>query len=253
MMMTGTRMALAGLALLISAGFTQAEDDPKAREIVERAIKASGGAKTLKNQVRLDIEDKGTFYGMGEGVPYEGRFTFHWPDRFRMEIVNAFTIINTPKGVWVESMGNVMEVTGDPLKYSRQESEGAYITSLIPLIKPNPKYKLSLFGKEEVAGEACDGVNVARKDGPVITMFFSQKTGLMLKYQTTVHSAEKGYEEVAEQTLYSDFKKVDGVMMPMKATILRDGEKYVESESTSVKFPKELDESLFEKPKAKDE
>lgn len=249
MLKTGIHLALIGMTLLTATGLTQAEDDAKARGIIERAIKAAGGAKKLKSQMRMAVEDKGTFYGMGEGVPYEGRFTFHWPDKFRMEIADVFTMVSTPDGVWVSSMGNVIDVEGEPLKYSRQETEGAWVGTLIPLIKPNPKYKLSVFGEEEINGEACDGVNIERKEGPVITMFFSKKTGLLLKYQTVVHAAEKGYEEVTEETFYSEFKEIEGVMIPMKASIKRDGEKYVESEVTSVKFPKEIDADLFAKPK----
>ena len=253
MLKSGIRFVLFGLTLLTAAEVAQAEDDPKARAVIKRAVKAAGGAAKLKSQTKMDVTDEGTFYGMGEGVPYEGRFTFDWPNRFRMEIVNVFTMVSTPDSVWVESGGNVIDVEGDPLRYSRQETEGAYVGTLIPLIKPNPKYKLSVFGEEEINGETCDGVNVERENGPLITMFFSQKTGLLLKYQTVVHAAEKGYEEVTEETYYSNFKDFDGVRIPMKATIKRDGEKYVVSNVTSVKFPKELDAELFAKPKPKAE
>jgi hypothetical protein len=165
-----------------------------------------------------------------------------------MEIVDAFVIVNNGSKVWVSAAGNTSEVTGDPLEYQRQETEAAYIGSLIPLVKPNSKYELSLFGAEEVDGESCDGVNVKRGNRPLVTMFFSRRTGLLKKFQTVVHAAEKNYAEVVEATVYSEYKKVDGMMVPMKAAITRDGEKFVDSETTSIKFPESFDESVFAKP-----
>ena len=165
-----------------------------------------------------------------------------------MEIVGAFLIVNNGTKVWMSAMGNTSEVTGDPLEYQRQELEAGYISSLIPIAKPNHKYELSLFGDEEIDGEPCDGVNVKRGDRPLVTMFFSRKTGLLKKLQTVVHAAEKNYAEVVEATVYSEYKKVDGTIVPMKAAITRDGEKFVDSETTSIKFPESFDDSVFAKP-----
>ncbi len=240
-----SRIPLTGLIFLTTHNFIRAADAPKARAIITHAIKATDGLELLQKRTRIDVEDKGTYYGMGEGVPYEGRFAFELPGRFRMEIVDAFVIVNNGKKVWVSAAGNTTEVTGDPLEYQQQEMEAAYIGSLIPLAKPNPKYELSLFGAEDVDDEPCDGVNVKRGDRPLVTMFFSRKTGLLKKFQTVVHAAEKNY---AEATVYSEYKKIDGMMVPMKAAITRDGEKFVDSETTSIKFPESFDESVFAKP-----
>lgn len=249
MQAVATRLLLTGLTLLFVAASVQADDSEKAQAIVDRAIKAMGGPAALKKQTRTQVEDKGTFHGMGgEGLPYTGRFTMHWPGRFRMEIVDVFTIVNSGKEVWVSSMGNTIDVTGDPLKYQHEELEAGYLSTLIPLAKPNPKYELSLFGTEDVDGEACEGVNVKRGDRPVVTILFSRKTGLMKKLQTVVHSQENNYAEVVEASVYSDHKSIDGVMVPMKTAITRDGKKYVMSETTKVTFPDELDKALFEKP-----
>ena len=51
-----------------------------------------------------------------------------------------------------------------------------------------------------------------------------------------------------QESLYADYKEMDGAKVPMKVTINREGKVYVESESTDVKPVDKLDDSTFGKP-----
>ena len=51
-----------------------------------------------------------------------------------------------------------------------------------------------------------------------------------------------------EERLFSEYKKMDGVQVPLKLVINRDGEKYVETEVTEFKRMEKLESGLFDKP-----
>jgi hypothetical protein len=90
---------------------TQAEDDAaKAQQFINRGIKVLGGSKALNRLKISAVKDKGMYYGMGEGLPYEGKFESSMPDKFRVEIVNAFVIVIDGDKGWLRAAGNTIEM-----------------------------------------------------------------------------------------------------------------------------------------------
>jgi hypothetical protein len=226
----------------------RAEDDAAtAQKLIDRGIKAVGGRKALNKSKITAVKDKGSFYGMGEGLPYEGKFESSFPDKFRVEILNVFVIVvNGDKG-WVSAMGQTMEMPAEQIAEQGKQMHTSFVTTLIPLAKPSKKYKLSLAGEEDVDGEKCDGVNVNSDKQRSVKLLFSQKTGLLVKSEYTIRSDELG-KEVTEEVLYSNYRDVDGLKTAHKLTIKRDGKKYVESEIQEIRYLEEADPSWFTKP-----
>lgn len=219
-------------------------DQKKARTIIDRAIEAQGGAEAVAKQKRILVEDRGTFYGMGQGLPYEGRFAIDFPNRWSIEIVNVFTlVIDGDKGSMVVQ-GAKIPLDEAAMKEQKLQTHSGYITTLIPLLKPKKEYRLKLFGTEKVDGEECDGVNVERDDYRTVTLLFSRDSGLLKKSVTVVVDDQTG-KEVVEESVYSDFRELDGGKFAYRVTISRDGKKYVESETTKLELPEKLDDALF--------
>ncbi len=244
------RSTVALLAAAVTVALTtgsQAEDKKSPQQLIDRSIKAIGGKEAVEKSRISVSSDKGTYHGMGEGLPYQGEFKSHYPDKMRVEIVGVFISVTDGEKAWISSMGQTMDLTGDMLKENLKQMRVGYITSLIPLQKPSDKFKLSPFGEAEVDGEACDGINVESKDTPTVTLFFSRKTGLMMRASYSVFSSEE-QKEVTEEVTLSDYRKVEGVTTPMKFVINRDGKVYVKSEIQKVSFPKESDPNWFRKP-----
>jgi hypothetical protein len=238
------------LALLLVQPLRAADDAAKAQELVDRAIEVMGGKKALNKTVNTIIEDKGTYYGMGEGVPYEGRYVFQMtnPGRYRMEIMGEFIIVTDRGKAWVSAMGNVMDQEGEALEVAKQGTLVNYAMSLIPLQKPNKEFKLGLAEPETVEGEECQGITIEHEKMPTITMHFSKKTGLIKKTKYKAKVAELGFEEVTEEAVYEAYEEFDGFKSPTKIIIYRDGKKFVESHPLKVSYPDKLDESEFKKP-----
>lgn len=219
-------------------------DQKKAREIVDRAIEAQGGVEAVSKQKRILVEDRGTFYGMGQGLPYEGRFAIDFPNRWSIEIVNVFKmVINGDKGSMVVQ-GTTIPLDEAAMKEQKRQTHSGYVTTLIPLLKPNKEYRLKLFGTETVDGEEYDGINVERDDYRTVTLLFSRESGLLKKSVTVVVDDQTG-KEVVEESVYSDFRELDGGKFAYRVSISRDGKKHVESETTKLELPEKLDDALF--------
>src|SRR5262245_33064804 len=104
--------------VLLLAGSGRA-DDP-ARAIVDKGIKATGGADKIAKFKALALKMKGTFHGMGAAIPYTGEWTVDLPDRMRMQLdfeANGMKfmfvrVYNRGKG-WQKIADNTQELDKD--------------------------------------------------------------------------------------------------------------------------------------------
>jgi hypothetical protein len=241
-------LPLLAVCLIVASPTFADEAEVRARKVVERGITALGGPKALKKSRVILLEEEGTFYGMGQALPYTGRYYMAWPNRSRFEIVNAFLIVRDGKKAWISTQGVTMPLTDKQIKEQLLESHCQYVSTLIPLQKPDKKFKLSLAGEETIDGDVCDGINVDVEGQRQTQLFFSRKTGLLRRTSYVVAPEELGGKEVVDSMIHSDYKKVDGVAVSMSQKMTRDGEKYVEGKMTKVEFPEKADDAEFAKP-----
>ena len=240
-------LAVLAITLTVVSSVRAEDDAAKAQQIVDRGIKAAGGAKALNRLKIAAVEDKGLYYGMGEGVPYEGEFQTSLPDKFRVEILNVFVIVVDGDKGWLSVQGRTIEMPAEQLAEQKKQQHTSFVATLIPLAKPSKKYKLSLFGEAEVDGEQCDGVTVDSDKQRPVTLLFSRTSGLLRKSECVVYSDELK-QEVVEEIVYSDYRDVGNLKVAHKLAINRDGKKFVVSEAQKISLEKEADPSWFAKP-----
>jgi hypothetical protein len=232
----------AGLVLAFS-GALRAEE-PK--EIIDKAIKAAGGEEKLAKFKAHTWSAKGTYYGAGDGMPYTAEYAVQFPDKIRVEIKNVFTLVlNGDKG-WMKMGDDSNEMDAEQLAEQKEVHHAGYVTTLLPL--KGKGYALAPLGDVKIAGRPAVGIKVSSKNHRDVNLYFDKETNLLVKGEWTVKAMEEGGKEVAQETLYSDYKDVDGAKVPMKVALNRDGKKYVESENSDVKVAEKLDDSLFGKP-----
>jgi len=239
--------ALSFLALAAAAPARAGDDDVKA--VVEKAIKAQGGADEIAKYPAARLTLKGKFYGMGgDGVDFTSTSAVQQPDRSRNEVTGDqfkfLQVVNGDKG-WIKLNDNVQDMDKDQLAEARETLHAGAVQRLVGLTGKD--YKLSSLGESKVGDKAAVGVHVERKGRRDVNLFFDKDTGLLLKLETRVKDLMAG-KEVTEERLFSDYKKMDGAQVPQKVVINRDGNKYVESELTDYKRMEKLDSSLFDKP-----
>ena len=222
------------LTLMSSPGFGQ-----KATDILDKMIEAQGGRKVLEN-----IKDT-TLLGSIEwieagGGSVSGTFTQYQkePNKIRREIeIMGMVRMDAFDGEigWTNEAGKLSEDTGNDAAEKKSWAQG-YAALLHP-----EKYGIAyvLKGQEKIEGNDYFILELTIPGGTPITQFVDAKTYLIYKIQ------------IPEQlTFMSDYKKIDGVMIPHSLTF-RGGEggDSIKLIVTKVSFNTNLEDSLFQMKK----
>ena len=230
-----------GTLLLAWSGIAQSGGDDDARGIVDKAIKAMGGEKALAKHQAATWTEKGTYYGMGDGLPFTAKYSMQLPNKFKMEIEGVFTLCLEGDKGWMKSDKGVTDMPKEEVEVQHLNQKAGWIMSLLPL--KDKAYTLKI----EKAGGKDTLVEVTRKDYPTVKLYFDTKSGHLVKSRFKTKSQEQKYKEVTAEFQFSDFKMVDGVTMPHHLVLKHDGKLFVEADVTEVKAAK-LDAKTFAKP-----
>jgi outer membrane lipoprotein-sorting protein len=220
------------------------DEDAKMREIVAQAIKAHGGDNLEKLKGSIS-KTKGKLLDL----EYTTETALQLPDRTRTlaesKLGKFVQVLNGDKG-WVKLGDLSRECVKEELDEMREQLNAVQISHLTAL--SDREYKLSPLGEEKVDDRPVIGVRVEHKGFRDINLYFDKENNLLLKMETHIKDPLRGGEEIPAETLYSDYKDVDGIMTAHKVTIRYDGKTYIESEVTDVKYSEKLDDSVFDKP-----
>ncbi len=220
----------------------RAEDEP-AKETLERALKAVGGLGRLGILKRpMMWMERGTFYGDGEGVPYIAQYAVKWPDWYRQEIENAFTITVSGKKAWVSVAAGVQKLAGAQLEDRLKRVRLAWAQYLFPLTEK--AYTLSTIDGIEVNGRPTVGIKASHADGGDFKFYFDKETYLIAKTEAMVISPQHGPDPVLREAFYSGRSSY----VPSKHKIILDGKLFIEGETNYRKVAATVDPAHFEEP-----
>lgn len=246
---------LFSLALVIFVGGVvpaRAQDDLKA--LVAKAVKAHGGAEKLKalETKGVEVRSKGTIHLLG-GFNYTSEAFAQLPDKFKevlqMDIngmqINQTVVLNGEQ-CWIKAAG--MDVNlGDELKKEiKEQMHERKVQALFPLLT-GKGYELAPLGEVKVGDEEAVGLKVSAKDHRDVALYFSKKTGLLVKTEGRAFDFMSN-QEVAQEMIFSDYKEENGHLSPRRLTMMREGKKFLEKEITEIKFVDRIDDSVFAKP-----
>ncbi len=242
--------AVAGL-LLGLAGRATAADEPQA--VVERAVRAHGGADTIAQLKAVRMKARGTLYLGKESVPFTGETTAQLPDQLKntlsFELENkkqAMTqVVNGDKAA-VNVNGQALALKDQHIAEMREMIYGERVNTLVPLLKEKG-FELASAGEGKVDDRPTVAVKVSARGHRDIVLHFDRESGLLVKAER--RALDFGtLKEVAQVEQYGDFKDVDGLRRPMKVTVYRDGKKYMEGEVVQLRYFDKLDDDEFKQP-----
>jgi hypothetical protein len=236
------------LAVVLGVGGVTAAraDEGKARAIIDKAIKTMGGAKKPGKNKAATWSEEGTYYGMGRGLPYKGKYASQGPDQFRMEIEGVFTIVlNGDKG-WTKMGGETKAMTKEQLAQQKVEHRAGWMATILPL--QDKAFMLEALEETTVDKKPALGIKVTRKGYPEVKLFFDKKTGLLVKAEYKTKAPEQKFKEVDQEVYYHDYKAVQGAQVPHKIVMKREGKLFVEAKIDDWKAVQKLDDKEFAKP-----
>lgn len=233
--------------LLLTAGWTCADDDTKA--ILDKAIKAHGSAD--KDKKASQTKSKGTVEVMGVSINFNEDSTAQ-PNRFKsvttLEVsgktIEKITVFNGEKA-WVRVMDQTRDVDGKALE---ELKELTYLKQLADFRSLMEKpYELSSLGELKVNERPAVGVKVANKGHRDVNLWFDKETGLLAKVERQgVDSITE--REFTEERIVTEYQEQDGIKVPKRAVVYRDGKKYMDLEVLEYKRIDKLADSEFAKP-----
>ncbi|MFO0812828.1 MAG: hypothetical protein U0796_06390 [Gemmatales bacterium] len=223
----------------------------KPLEVLEKAIAARGGEAALKKLSAVSYRGKGISAPGGVISPFVFRTTSALPDRIRDEQdyqdgTRFVQVFNKEKG-WLAINGKVKEINSDPaaIKSLKDLLYANQVLTLLPL--KDKAYTLEPLPEQRKEGVMTQGFVVKQKDQPDISLFFDKETGELLLSKSRVIDPNALVER-DQETLYTQYKTVQGIPFPMRWVIYNDGNKSMELSFEELKFLDKVDEILFAKP-----
>lgn len=239
---------LIGAFLVVEPSVLQSADKKAAAvKIVKKGIAILGGAAHLEKYKAATFSETGVYYGMGEGLPYTGKYAVEYPDKFRMEIVGIFTqVLNGEKG-WTEMGGEAKAMTKAQVAALREQHYVGKLTQLLPLL--DKKYTLELTGDGKVSGQGVAFIKVSAKGHRDVTLAINPKTGAVVKVEYKAAMEGMPDKIVTYEGFYDEYKTAGKIKYASKTRSTRAGKKFVESTITDFKPLESVDASLFTIPK----
>jgi hypothetical protein len=247
-------LALAVLGCLLpGAGRAPAADKDDAVAILDKAIKAQGGAEALAKTAQLIRKGSGTLTLFDTDLAFTDELVVQRPDRLRFTLdvvgadkqkTRAVLVLNKNKG-WQENGGVAMELSEARVSELKEEAHVQWVCMLVPLIQKDSPYQLATATEIKVGDKAAYGVKAALKGHPDITLYFDKDSALLVKIE---RQAKEAGLELAKEYFFSEYKEVDGVKLPMRLIEKLNGKKFTDLKVDSYKLLDKVDEAQFGKP-----
>ncbi len=244
-------LALAAVGCLACPGLMRADDQPDARRVVDRALKAMGGAEKVSRFATATFKVKLTHEEQSKLSMVVGEGAWHGLDKVRLDgeltgpggTDKIGAVINGTKG-WMQKGARSEEAPENMLQALRNGFYAIRMPHLLPELR-DKAYTLAPQGEQKVDDKETVGLTISHKDRPDVVVHFDKETGLPVKSEVRV--TEPGGQELNVEFHFSNYREVDGVKQPMKITIKAAGEPIV-VELTEIQAKDKVDESQFAKP-----
>jgi hypothetical protein len=242
------------LLLTLAAGSARSGEDKASRATIAKAIQAHGGEGPKSKFKGMTMKGSGTFYGLGEGIPFTGEWhsAGHKQTRSVLEIkimnqVLTFTqVVNGDKG-WVKFNDEVKAMPDGEVAEEKAEMYAKWVSSLVPL--KDKAFKLAALGEVKIDDKAANGVRVSRDGHRDVNLFFDKASSLLVKAEYQVKDVKGGGDkDMSQELFFADYKEFKGSKYPTKIHIKRDGNQYVEVDMTEIQPVEMIEEATFAQP-----
>jgi hemoglobin len=230
----------------------KASTDRAAKVAIDRAIKAMGGEERLTHALKgCTWKARGTLIYQGNPNPVTTEVALAGLDRYRAmfkteiagQELEVVAVLNRDKAWRTFPQGGELEK--DDLANEQRVAYLLAVSALIVPLKGNGFVSTSA-GEEKFENKTAALLKVVGPDGKESTLYLDSRTGLPVKQTARVNNLMG--QEVTQETLFSNYKEMSGIQKAAKTIITRDGEKYLELDTTEFKILDKVDAKNFESP-----
>ncbi len=240
------------------------KQDPQAVAVVQAAFVAMGGAQAVAAYQDSVASGTVTIYTGGTPVSYPITMKSKGLRETRSELQlpkgSNVRIVNQGQGAILRPDGSVKPLYSNNTFYEH--------VNHVPILSVLAEYasgnvNLLYNGVAQVQGQAEDVIevdfvpNLSPVSGPIFaamsrTLFFvNQSTRLVDKIQSTPFYEGDDKDSVTEETYLSDYRSINGLLVPFHQTLFVDGTLSTDLTFTSVNLNAGLADSEFALPQAR--
>lgn len=225
------------LLSLVALGFMgNAQSDPKAIEIVQKNIEATGGKEKMmavKSMIRkMEVSMP---FGTSESESYYKDGKFYTKSTMGGNVVMEQKYDGNR--VYMNGMQGA-QTLDDEKAVKRMSQQGKIFPALSMY---DATSVLKLVGNEKVDGKDCNKITVTDADGALTTLFYSAETNLLTKM---IIKTEFQGNPVEQTMVFSDYKAVDGLQFAHKMA-MNAGQFNLDMKISEIKLNPEIPDSTF--------
>lgn len=224
----------------------------EARALVERAVKAHGGAEALGRIRAEKVKFKGTLVVQGHTTPFVAETLMQLPSKYKhiIETNNGgdkHTIVQIINGNKVSITVDGRAIQADPAQLAEIRSglELERAKRLLPLLD-DKSYQLAVQEEIKVNDRPAVGVRVTGRGRKEMRLYFDKEYGLLVRAENRLGDGKS--KEVRQHFFFGDFKDIGGYKRATKIRAFRDGRQIMEAEMLDAKPLEKVDETEFAKP-----
>jgi len=228
-------LALAALGLVLQA---QAQTAP---EILAKMIEAQGGRAALA--AVKDTTMSGSFELIQQGMSATITMYQKEPNKVRMDIEVMGMLITQAfdgeKGWWI----NPQTQTAEDMPEKQSQAMKLQALGNEALLNPDKNGIIYTFkGKEKVGDKDCFVLEQGLKDGVKALLYIDAATYLTYKSKS---KTEMNGAEIETETIMSDYKKINGMMIPHAMVIFQAGAEFGRMNFSKAAFNTGIEDSFF--------
>jgi len=242
-------LAVSGLWLgLVPLSAVRGDDYPTLKPLIERGIASAGGREILtkRNVQVLRYMTTVTVGGLERALP--GRAVRHVGKRIRVEVEKLVTIGYDGKQGWAVANGMVADLLDEQLRQITGEIRADALTTLVPL--GNDQLRLKSLGESRVDDRSVVGFRIEQEGERSVELYLDQETGLVVRRLTEAPSLQEPGKLTKEETLYRDYKRMDGILTPTDIETRQNGKVIQRLKVSEAKYLEQIDDAEFRRPAA---
>jgi hypothetical protein len=220
--------------------------DPNAVAILKRVVDVKGGLDALKKVRTVVAEADTTFFVNGPSLSSKTRTYVIYPDKFRVDAkVQGADVVQVFNGgnAWARDPAGVHDAPPG----MRDDFAASVRRDMIPLLVAAAEGKLTvrLLPDEGTGGQVLKVLEISGTGLPPVKLYVdSQSLVVRQSFQTPAPDGKR----IQAEEIFSDYRAVDGVQVPFRADVRRNGTLILSRTLTNVTFNSPLDDTLFVRP-----